>query len=160
LLSSVFDCLSKVSDISVRFFGPNPTLPKLNFVENRGSATRKTMMFVQEIATALMCIGRADTCFVSSKIFDYISTGRPIIHFYSRDDDPNLPYLKKYPAALLLDTRNEANENADRVAAFLANPPNIVPFSQLKELYPENDASHTVQVIKAHFETWLVEEKE
>jgi hypothetical protein len=152
LLSSAFDCLSNVPDTSVHFFGPNPTLPQLSFIENKGSVSRETALSAQTSATALMSIGVIDSCFISSKIFEYMSTGKPVIHFYCRDDDPNLPYLKKYPAALLVDSRDAVNENAAMITAFLTNPPATVPFSQLEKLYPENKASHTVRMIRDHFE--------
>jgi hypothetical protein len=148
----VFDCLDKVPNISVQFFGLNPTLHILNFVENRDRVSRDAALSAQKTATALMSIGLSDTYFISSKIFEYMSTGKPVVHFYCRDDDPTLPYYEKYPAALLIDSRDETNENADKVASFLTNPPDTVPFSQLEKLYPENKASYTVQVIKDHFE--------
>jgi glycosyltransferase involved in cell wall biosynthesis len=152
LLPSAFDCLNKIPDVSVQFFGQNPTLPQLSFVENRGSVSKEAALSAQTSAAALMSIGLADSCFISSKIFEYMSTGKPIIHFYCRDDDPTLPYYKKYPAVLLVDSRGEVNENAAMITAFLANPPDTVPFSQLEKHYPENRASRTLQVIRDHFE--------
>lgn len=39
---------------------------------------------------------------ISSKIFEYMSMGKPILHIYYSDTDVNLSYLKRYPLALCL----------------------------------------------------------
>ena len=42
------------------------------------------------------------TPYISAKIFEYISTGKPIIHFSSVENDPNATILEKYPKALIV----------------------------------------------------------
>jgi hypothetical protein len=39
---------------------------------------------------------------MSSKIFEYISCGKPIVHFYTANNDAKLKILKEYPLALCL----------------------------------------------------------
>lgn len=51
-------------------------------------------------ADILVNIGNNVTNFVPSKIFDYISTGKPIINFYKNKDCPTLEYFKKYDNAI------------------------------------------------------------
>lgn len=48
---------------------------------------------------------------LSSKIFTYISTGKPIVHIYYQDEDVNLQYLKEYPLCLLLNVKNSFEYN-------------------------------------------------
>ncbi|MDN0069460.1 hypothetical protein [Collinsella ihumii] len=39
---------------------------------------------------------------MSSKIFSYMATGKPIVHVFYAEDDVNVSYLKRYPLALCL----------------------------------------------------------
>ena len=39
---------------------------------------------------------------IPSKLFEYFGTGKPILHLSPREDDAVLPYLKRYPLALVL----------------------------------------------------------
>ena len=48
----------------------------------------------------VLTIGNKNSALVPSKIFDCISTGNPIIHFYYHETDPYLNYLKDYPYAI------------------------------------------------------------
>ena len=41
-----------------------------------------------------------------------MSIGKPKISIYHTDDEPSIPYLKKYPLALLIDERLSVEENA------------------------------------------------
>lgn len=56
---------------------------------------------------------------ISGKIFDYIAFGKPIIHLYFFDNDPNLIYFKDYPLALCLKIDEELIvENSDKIYEF------------------------------------------
>lgn len=48
-------------------------------------------------ADILINLGNRSINQTPSKIFDYISTGRPIVNFYSLEDDTSKRYLEKYP---------------------------------------------------------------
>lgn len=45
---------------------------------------------------------------MSSKIFSYMATGKPIVHVYYAEDDVNVEYLKRYPLALCLRVQDDA----------------------------------------------------
>ncbi|EXM40993.1 hypothetical protein RASY3_02425 [Ruminococcus albus SY3] len=53
---------------------------------------------------------------ISGKIFEYMGYAKPIISTYSIDDEACLPYLKKYPNALLL---NENDTDFEKQAEIL-----------------------------------------
>lgn len=53
-------------------------------------------------ADVLMTIGNNSDTEVPSKLFEYLSFGKPIIHFYFSERDAYLGYLEKYPQALTL----------------------------------------------------------
>lgn len=45
---------------------------------------------------------------MSSKIFSYMATGKPIVHIYYAEDDVNVGYLKRYPLALCLRAQEDS----------------------------------------------------
>ena len=51
-------------------------------------------------ADILVNIGVSNSTAISSKIFEYMSTGKPVLHIYYLDDDVNLSYLASYPRSL------------------------------------------------------------
>ena len=51
-------------------------------------------------ADVLMTIGNNSDSEVPSKLFEYLSFGKPIIHFYFSDHDEYLSYLDRYPRSL------------------------------------------------------------
>ncbi|MEL7568788.1 MAG: hypothetical protein AAGU01_01490, partial [Clostridiaceae bacterium] len=60
----------------------------------------------------LLSIGNTDVTQLPSKIFEYISTGNPVIHFYSKKEDPVIKILERYKNALCVwnnDKNIEAN---------------------------------------------------
>ena len=56
---------------------------------------------------------------IPSKIFEYFSFEKKIIHFYKDDNDTCIPYLKKYPYALLIDERDNFEDNLNKLLDFL-----------------------------------------
>ena len=60
----------------------------------------------------LISIAEVNGIQMSSKIFDYMSIGKPIVHFYSKDDDINIKILKNYPKVLFIkDDEESLHEN-------------------------------------------------
>ncbi len=74
---------------------------------------------------------------ISSKIFEYVSAGKPIVHFYNADDDINVAVLKDYPLCLCLkQDYNLIEENADKLVQFCSeNKGKKLDFSLIKKLY-------------------------
>jgi hypothetical protein len=69
----------------------------------------------------LINLGVSNSTAISSKIFDYMSTGKPIIHFYYHDDDVNLSYFEKYELSLMIKMEETLFENnVEKVQNFLA----------------------------------------
>lgn len=67
-----------------------------------GPVSHKTAREIGHQADFLINIGNNNPSMVSSKIFEYMSLGKPIISTYPIEDEPCIPYLKTYPASLLL----------------------------------------------------------
>ena len=88
-------------------------------------------------ADVLVNIGNLMTNQVPSKIFDYISLGKPILNIYKNKDCPTLPYLENYPLVLnLYEDPALAYEQSSILAHFLQTVAGRrVPFSQAEELF-------------------------
>lgn len=87
----------------------------------------------------LLNIGEIRGKQVSSKIFEYMSTGKPIIHLAYVEDDAVSNILAKYPLALcLLQVRSCFADNLRQVEAFiLENRSKQLSFDEVKAIYPE-----------------------
>ena len=97
-------------------------------------------------ADILVNIGNAVDNQMPSKIFEYISTGKPIINIYKSKDCPTLKYLEKYPAALNIfegDIDTGLADCAERVRTFCREyKGQRVPTETIRELYAENTFDH------------------
>ncbi|MBM6839360.1 hypothetical protein H9X77_14275, partial [Clostridium saudiense] len=71
-------------------------------IKNYGFVPLNEALKAMRSADILISIGVTEGNQVSGKIFDYFATGKPIVHLYFKDDDPNLKYFKEYPLALCL----------------------------------------------------------
>lgn len=70
--------------------------------------TRDTSLSSLMNADILINIGNTVEFQIPGKIFEYMSTGKPIVHFSKFPDDPALIYLEKYPMVLII---NEWEDN-------------------------------------------------
>lgn len=105
-------------------------------------------------ADVLVNIGNSVSNQVPSKIFDYMSIGKPILCIIKNDEDPSLEYLDKYPLCLCI---NEKELNTDYglhlVIDFLENNGNgeRVAYDVVSKTMPEL----TVERVRGIFENCL-----
>lgn len=71
-------------------------------INNCGWVPEKELDLAVENASALLSIGNNVGFLIPSKIFKYMSSNKPIIHFCAIKDDPCVPYLTKYGHSFLL----------------------------------------------------------
>ena len=106
--------------------------------EKRGAALEEEY----READILVNIGNAVTNQMPSKIFEYISTGKPIINIYRSPECPTLRYLEKYPLALNIcetDVETDLTESAERVRNFCREKKGQrVSAEEIAGLYREN----------------------
>lgn len=98
-------------------------------------------------ADILINIANNDPRQIPSKIFEYMSFGKPIISFYKNEEDPSLPYLKKYPLALIIkEDWNKLEENAADISDFIKDARmKSVSFSTVENLFSENTPEFTAK---------------
>jgi len=85
----------------------------------------------------LVAVANAESSQVSSKIFEYISTGKPIVLFYTDDDDINAGILSKYPLCLCLKQDDVLlQENAEKLIKFCRDTGDKrVSFADVEKIY-------------------------
>lgn len=93
----------------------------------------------QENADVLVNIGNACDNMVPSKIFEYISLGKPIINICKIKGCPTLSYMEKYPLALnLFEDSALIDEQAAIIEKFVAETSGKrLLYSEIVEVFPE-----------------------
>ena len=100
-------------DNKVKIF--NGLLKRFDYV----SADEMNRIIMQN--TLLISIGNTDSPMIPSKLFVYMSSCKPIIHFYYNNKDSCLPYLEKYPYSLLLNMNDSMDTNLNKTKLFINN---------------------------------------
>ena len=98
-------------------------------------------------ADILISIGNNNSDMIPSKIFEYMSTGKKIIHFYTSDGDTSLSYLKKYPSSLLIDERGDFDDNCEKINLFISEERELLNFEAVSSIFTQNKPSYTVNKI-------------
>jgi glycosyltransferase involved in cell wall biosynthesis len=102
--------LSKIEPIHVIFMGSgdcddilmNASSETKGAIQYLGMQPHEKAMEYINSAHVLLSIGNAESPMAPSKIYEYMSTGKPIIHTYTYEKDPCLEPLRRYGNALLI----------------------------------------------------------
>jgi glycosyltransferase involved in cell wall biosynthesis len=121
-----------------------------NQVRNYGGVATTVAHDVLQNADMLLSIGNADAIQIASKVFEYLSSGKPIIHISKKHDDPVNKILSFYGnAAIIMESISDSIlDNAMSVMGFIqANRDNKKSFQYISEIYPEALPVHSAQLI-------------
>lgn len=113
--------------------------------------------FVSEIYASdiLISLGNKQSDFLPSKIFKYMATGKPIIHFYFDKMDSCIPYLKKYKRALLLSLQDDKYKNVNTILMFLSRCSSIhINKEEIYSALEENTPEYTAKKIAGFVKKW------
>lgn len=117
---------------------------------NHGSVDKIRANKAKLESNILINIGERRGRQVSSKIFEYMSIGKPIVHFYSVDSDINLKILARYPLALCL--KQDVGILATNVVLFenfcRRHYNSYVPFEIVEKLFAEAVPKTTANTIE------------
>lgn len=108
-------------------------------IRNHGQVSKQEANVAVEDASVLLSIGEVAGKQISSKIFEYMAAGKPVIHFAYTNDDPDTKILARYPLALcLIQSRERMAANRDQVQQFvLANAGKVIDFDAVAAIFPE-----------------------
>ena len=94
---------------------------------------------IQQSADVLLNFGNANPNMIPCKIFEYISTGKKIISFTHSDKDSSLPYMEKYPLALIVkEDDGLIEENVNSINGFIKGEKNNADYSSLEKIFIKN----------------------
>lgn len=108
---------------------------------------------LEDRADVLVSLGNAYDNQMPSKLFGYFATGKPVLHLAVSDTDPTLPYLARYPLALVLRAKDGVTPG---VTAKLDHWLHEVQgrkllFGEVAALYPE----FTPEKVAEEFLRWI-----
>lgn len=99
-------------------------------------------------ADFLVSIGNSVSQSVPSKVITYLSYGKPIIHFFSQNDDVCKQYFENYPLALLIDQSMTADEAAKLIFDFVSEAKGKrIDFQQIEKLFYLNSPAYSAELI-------------
>lgn len=96
-------------------------------------------------ADILLSIGNVESPMAPSKIYEYMSTGKPIVHVYTYDKDPCIEPLKKYGNALLV--REGETNGGLRMLEFIKNRKRL-SYEEVEELFQSSTPKYTVDILE------------
>ena len=104
-------------------------------------------------ADVLVSLGNTYDNQMPSKLFGYFATGKPVLHLAVSENDPTLPYLVRYPLALVLHRKDGVTPGTvAKLHSWLHNVQgHALPFAQTARLYPE----FTPEKVAEEFLKWL-----
>ena len=97
-------------------------------------------------ADVLLSIGNAESPMAPSKIYEYMSTGKPILHVYSWAEDPCLEPLARYGNALLIQEGDP--EAVVKMEEFL-NHRKVLAFSDVARLFHTSTPEYTTHILES-----------
>ena len=86
---------------------------------------------VYENSDVFINVGNLVKMQTPSKIFDYMSYSKPIVHFYSDNDDTSIKYFNEYKNVCYIDTNSDTFEMAKKLCDFCNNSIVLEPVSEL-----------------------------
>ena len=99
-------------------------------------------------ADILLSIGNTDVTQLPSKIFEYISTGNPVTHFYSEKEDPVIEILKRYKSSICVWNEDKYIENIEtNILEIANNPGSKMRFDEIEDIYKDATPKYTADII-------------
>lgn len=150
------DCLVKLSkemNISVDFLGggdcgdiiERTSRESEGHIRGHGMQPHDTAMRYISNADVLLSIGNAESPMAPSKIYEYMSTGKPIVHIYTWEEDPCILPLKKYGNALII---REGDKQAVKKMKMLVSHLKRLSFESVKDIFIKSSPGYTTELIK------------
>ena len=120
-------------------------------IKRHGLLPHDKISIIQNSADILVSIGNSGNEKISSKIFEYISTGKKIVHFQKEKYDSTIYYYSKYDNAIVLSEKDSLIINIEKLNKFITKSYSKIEFEKLKSIYYENLPEYTAILIMKCF---------
>lgn len=134
----VGDCNTIINELANKY--PNNVI-------NHGAVKVKTAHSAMCRSDYLLSVGNKDITQFASKNFEYISTGKPIIHFYKSCDDPVNEFLKKYNNSVLISESIETEHAFSTLNEFINQKHISYDFDYVENLFKDASPKYTCDQI-------------
>ena len=118
------------------------------FVRAHGRVSPDEAISAMRRVDFLVTQGNDSRAVTPSKIFDCMSTGLPIVHFYYRDDDPYLEYLRKYGLGHAILIGSDEAEAAESLGRFVDARNRRVEYAAVARTFPECTPEHFCSMLR------------
>ncbi len=154
-LCEVFTKLSTRNDIKLEFYSSGDCQSLVDGYNKRtngkivykGIISHEKLLEIYEKTDILVSIGSRRPDMLPSKIFEYMSTGKKIIHVTKGDGDICVEHFNKYPQALILDEREPISESVKKVISFIKQEDKNVSVESLKTIFKINTPEYTADLM-------------
>lgn len=121
----------------------------INRILNNGTVSTDLADQAMKNGRFLLLIGNSDITQLQSKVYEYISCGRPIILIFKDEQDPVIEILDRYPyACKLKEDYQLLEENKDRLLAFIDDNLNsYIKFDDVEKLYFDSTPQYVANTI-------------
>lgn len=118
-------------------------------VELLGSVSHEKAIQMMLEADILINFGNNNSMMTPSKIFEYMSVGKPIITTAPIEDEPSLKYLKYYPSCLVLyEQKMDKDEASEKIEDFVKkHKDRVCNMYELKEQFYLNTPRAFLEII-------------
>jgi len=120
---------------------------KSDYIERHGFVSRSEILDIYKTADYLVSMGNTNSDNIPSKIFEYISTGKKIIHLYRGNTDSCSYYYNMYPNALMICLDDDYDFNVCKISDFIESEAEMIDFEKISELFKLNLASETFRLL-------------
>lgn len=120
---------------------------------NHGSVPTNFAKAVIINADILLSIGNSDVTQLPSKIFEYISTGNPIVHFYSDKEDPVISLLNNYTNSCCVGNDDSLIQKEElKLQEMINNLGNNIQFNEVEKIFykatPRFTANKIIELLR------------
>lgn len=121
-----------------------------NRIEMLGSLSHSQTISMLNQADFLINIGNNINSMVPSKVFEYMSMGKPIISTSSINDDASKKYLLQYPLSIVIEEDwDKIEQSTQKIETFVhKNLGKVVQTNEIRKLLYENTPEAFVDVVE------------
>lgn len=107
-LISIYSTGNSIKQVN-KFANRNKNIINCGYVDSKAALEK------QKESDFLISIGNSDITLIPSKIYEYLSLGKPIIHFYKDNNDPVINILSNYSNSISFPEKDIVNGNIEQL---------------------------------------------